>query len=56
MKKSVSVGKPDIPGIFLGQTLSFIMANGCRFVVKNLFVVGMTPTRKISDNPPHGGL
>jgi len=28
------------------------MANGYRFVVKNLFTVGMTPTQKISDNPP----
>jgi hypothetical protein len=27
------------------------MANGCRFVVKNLFAVGMIPTRKNSDNP-----
>lgn len=32
------------------------MANGCRFVVENLFIVGMIPTQKISDNPPHGGL
>ena len=52
MKKSVSVWETGYCRYFLGRPLSFIMANGYRFVVKNLFTVGMTPTQKISDNSP----